>query len=207
MRTLAAFLVIAGVAQGQDKPAPDHEELTPEKAMEMLKEVQELMARSEELLHDSSRGKAMETEEAILKRIHELLKDDPSVAQKMTIEKIEKLMEKSQGSQKDAIERMAEVIRKVKAQGGGSGPDGSQPKLGQKPVQNPGSPAPAPYDPNRTGDAINRFRSRGDMGRWGDLPARLREAILSGKRSIDDFPPEFQQVLKEYFKAMTGEDK
>ena len=121
MRTLVAFLAIAGVAQGQDKPAPDHEELTPEKAMVMLKEVQDLMARSEELLHDSSRGKAMETEEMILKRIHELLKDDPSVAQKMTLEKIEKLMEKSQGSQKDAIERMAEVIRKVKAQGGSGG--------------------------------------------------------------------------------------
>jgi hypothetical protein len=113
----AAFLLVAGAAYAQDKPAPkdDHEDLTPEKAMELLKEVQSLMLKSEDLLNDSSRGKAVETEDAILKRVNELLKDDPSAAQKKTLEKIEKLMSKSEGSQKDAIERMAEIIRKAKS--------------------------------------------------------------------------------------------
>lgn len=111
----AAFLALSGLAQ--DKPAPkeEHEDLTPQKAIEMLKEVQSLMNRSEDLLSDSSRGKSVETEEAILKRINELLKDDPAAAQKKALEKIEKLMSKSEGSQKDAIERMAEVIRKAKS--------------------------------------------------------------------------------------------
>ena len=115
--TAAAFLLIAGAAYGQDKPAPkeDHEDLTPEKALEMLKEIQGLMVKSEDLLNDSSRGKAVETEDVILKRIHELLKDDPAASQKKTLEKIAKLMEKSEGSQKDAIERMAEIIRKAKS--------------------------------------------------------------------------------------------
>src|SRR5438552_1495653 len=113
----ATFLLLAGVAWAQEKPAPkpDHEDLTPEKAVELLKEVQGLMTLSEDLLNDSSRGKAFETEDAILKRINDLLKDDPSAAQKKALEKIAKLMEKSEGSQKDAIERMAEIIRKAKS--------------------------------------------------------------------------------------------
>ena len=110
----AAFLAIS---LWQEKPAPkeDHEDLTPEKAIEMLKEVQNLMTLSEDLLNDSSRGKAMETEEAIRRRIQDLLKDDPAAAQKSALAKIEKLMSKSEGSQKDAIERMAEIIRKAKS--------------------------------------------------------------------------------------------
>ena len=113
----ATFLLIGGAAFAQDKPAPkeEHEDLTPEKAIELLKEVQSLMTRSEDLLNDSSRGKALETEDAILRRIDDLLKDDPSAAQKKALEKIEKLMAKSEGSQKDAVERMAEIIRKTKS--------------------------------------------------------------------------------------------
>jgi hypothetical protein len=114
----AAFLLIGGAAFAQEKgkPAPkaDEEELTPEKAMELLKEVQSLMLKSEDLLNDSSRGKAVETEEGILKRVNDLLKDDPSAPQKNALEKIAKLMEKSEGTQKDAVERMAEIIRKAK---------------------------------------------------------------------------------------------
>ena len=116
MTLLAAVLLLAGAAF-QDKPAPkdDHEDLTPEKALELLKEVQGLMTRSEDLLNDSARGKSLATEEAILKRIDDLLKDDPAAAQKNALGKIEKLMSTSEGSQKDAIERMAEVIRKAKS--------------------------------------------------------------------------------------------
>jgi hypothetical protein len=29
--------------------------------------------------------------------------------------------------------------------------------------------------------------------------------MLSGKRSLDDFPPEYQQVLKEYMKKLADE--
>src|SRR5215510_4641725 len=107
MTTWMATLVLAALLQ--DKPAPkeDHEDLTPEKAVQMLKDIQGLMTKSEDLLNDSSRGKSVETEDAILKRIHELLKDDPSASQKKTLEKIAKLMEKSEGSQKDAVEKMA----------------------------------------------------------------------------------------------------
>jgi ElaB/YqjD/DUF883 family membrane-anchored ribosome-binding protein len=116
MTTWMAAAVLA-LSALQEKPAPkeDHEDLTPQKAIELLKEVQNLMTLSEDLLNDSSRGKAMETEEAIRKRIHDLLKDDPAAAQKSALQKIERLMTKSEGSQKDAVERMAEIIRKAKS--------------------------------------------------------------------------------------------
>jgi hypothetical protein len=114
----AAFLSLASAAWAQDPPAPkkeEHEDLTPGKAIELLKEVQTLMTLSEDLLNDSSRGKAVETEEAIRRRITELLKEDPAAAQRSALEKIERLMSKSEGSQKDAVERMAELIRKAKS--------------------------------------------------------------------------------------------
>jgi hypothetical protein len=71
--------------------------------------------------------------------------------------------------------------------------------------QQPSNPATSPYDPNRN-DPANVFRSKGDRsGRWGDLPPRIREAMFSGKRDLDDFPPEYQQLLKEYFQGLLGE--
>jgi hypothetical protein len=35
----------------------------------------------------------------------------------------------------------------------------------------------------------------------------VRERALFGKRDIDDYPPEFQQFLKEYYKKIAEEDK
>jgi hypothetical protein len=43
-------------------------------------------------------------------------------------------------------------------------------------------------------------------GNWGNLPPRLREAMMTGKRAIDDFPAEYQQILKEYMRKL-AEDK
>lgn len=102
---------------GHDEPPEDEDELTPEKALAMLKEVNGLMTKSEELLHDSSKGKALATEAEIAKKLKELLKEEPNPEnlQKQIVEKIAKLMQKSEGSQKDAIERMAEIIRKAKS--------------------------------------------------------------------------------------------
>ena len=33
----------------------------------------------------------------------------------------------------------------------------------------------------------------------------VREPILNGKRDLDDYPPEFQQLLKEYFEKLIGD--
>lgn len=121
---LGAALVGPGFAQEappapkKAPPAPEDEELTPEKAMALLRETHELMQLAEELLNGSAQGKALETEEALLARLKELLKEEPlgdaEGAQKKAIEKVERLMKKSEGSQKGALERLAEIIRKAK---------------------------------------------------------------------------------------------
>ena len=233
-KLLTAFLLLIGLgspvfaqdkpekpekSEKQDKPpaAPKEEaELSIEEAMKMLKEVGKLMETAEELLNDASRGKALESEEKILERIKELLKEDskenPAEAQKKILEQIQKLMKGSEKKQGQSADKMGEVIRRVKAAQGQGQPQPGQPQQPQqqkpqsmKPDQ-PQSPADKPYDPNRNGDPINKFRSKGERtGRWGDLPARLREAMLSGKRQIDDYPPEFRQVLMEYMKKLADE--
>ena len=216
---IATLALVFGLSLQDKPPAPKEEaELTIEEALKMLKDVGTLMEAAEELLNSAAHGKALETEKELLERIEKLLKEDPkenpAEAQKKILEKIQKLMGKSEKSQGQSAEKMGEVIRRVKAAQGQGQPQPGQPQPGQpqqkpqsgRPDQ-PQSPADKPYDPNRTGEPINKFRSKGDRtGRWGDLPARVREAMLSGKRAIDDFPAEYQQVLKEYMKRL-AEDK
>lgn len=204
----------------QDRPpaGPKEEpELTLEEAMKMLKECGKLMESAEELLNDASRGKALETEKELMDRIDKLLKEDskenPAESQKKVLEKIQKLMQKSEKSQGDSADKLGEVIRRVKAQQGQGQPQPQQgppqqqqPKPGSMKPDQPQNPADKPYDPNRNGEPINKFRSKGDRtGRWGDLPPRLREAMLNSKRSSDDYPAEYQQVLKEYMKRLADE--
>ena len=213
--TIALILALGFPAFAQDKPPanPKEEaELSIEEAMKMLKEVGGLMDTAEELLNSASRGKSLETEKELLKRIDELLKEDPkenpAEAQKKVLEKIQKLMGKSEKSQGQSADKLGEVIRRVKAaqQGPGQPQQPQQPKPQSGKPDQPSNPADKPYDPNRNGEPINKFRSKGDRtGRWGDLPARVREAMLSGKRAIDDFPAEYQQVLKEYMKRLADE--
>lgn len=200
-------------------PAQEEKDLTPEEALKILKECGKLMEEAETLLNDSSRGKALGSEKETLERINKLLGTppaNPEDEQKKVLEKIEKLMGKSGKAQGETVDKLGDVIRRVRSQQGqGQGdPQQGPPQQGQpqdqmqKPQssQNPQNPATSPYDPNRNGDPINKFRSRGDRtGRWGDLPARVREAMLNGKRDLDDFPPEYQQLLKEYFKSLSGD--
>lgn len=123
---VAALILAVGVpawAQGGDEPFrpgqenEEDEDLTPEKAMELLKESQDLMLKAEEMLNDSSRGKALETEQKLLKKLEELLKDekDPSLARKKILEKIDKLMDKAQKRQQGAVDKLSEIIRKARA--------------------------------------------------------------------------------------------
>ena len=211
-------LALALLVQNPPPAPPEEKELTPEEAIQILKDCQKLMEEAEGLLNDSSRGKALGAEKETIERVNKLLGTppaDPAAEQKKILEKIEKLMGKSQKSQGDTVDKLGDVIRRVRSQQGQGqgdpqqGPPQPQPQDQQQQPQsskNPQNPAAAPYDPNRNNDPINKFRSHGDRsGRWGDLPPRLREAMLSGKRDLDDFPPEYQQLLKEYFKSLSGE--
>jgi len=218
-------LAAAGLAGAQDAPKPpapqerpggpeEEEELTPEKAMQLLKESRDLMGKSEELLLDSSRGKSLEAEKAALERLKKLLEEekDPSAAQKQILEKIKKLLEKTGKSQDQTIQKINEIIRKARSSSSSSSQKQQQQQQQQQQQTNrpqqPSSPAQRPYDPNRNNDPVNKFRSRGDRtSRWGDLPPRLREAMFSSRRDLDEYPPEFQEVIKEYMKRLAEEEK
>lgn len=209
---LAALMALGAPAQDEKfKPDREEKELTPEEAMRLLKEAQELMLRTEELLNDSSRGKALETEAELLRKLEELSKDNPKV-----LELIRRMIQKTEKKQEDTLKKLEDIIRRAKSSSSSSSsqqqqdPKNQKPKDGrqQKP-KNGDQNAQNPYDPNRT-DPPSKFRSEADRtGHWGDLPARLREEILHGKRDIDQYPPEFQEMIKEYMREIQrqGRDK
>jgi hypothetical protein len=227
----SSFILWAGLALAQAQPekpgrgdnfrpeGPTEDgNLTPERTIELLKEVLDLQRLSSDLLNASAQGKALETEEPLLATLDDLLKIDPKVtpedAQKRILEKIERLMGKTESNQKNAVDKMAEVLRKARTPPGKSDPSpkGNENNPDQDGrthrFQRPSQSALRPYAPERDSDPIEKFSSRGARtGRWGDLPARLRESIINGKRSLDDFPPEFQQLLKEYFQTLTNENR
>lgn len=94
--------------------APEEDELTPAQAMELLEDAHRMMGKAEELLNDSSRGKALETEKELLARLERELKDEPGALQKRILEKVGKLVEKAEKKEKDAIEKINEIIKKAK---------------------------------------------------------------------------------------------
>jgi hypothetical protein len=55
---------------------------------------------------------------------------------------------------------------------------------------------------------VNKFRSEADRrGRWGDLPGRARDPILHDPHAWEDFPAEYQEMLKEYQKRLAEEEE
>ena len=120
--TSAFIFSLGAVCWAQDEPKSDpkneqddEDQLTPEQAMEMLKDIQGMMSKAEELLNDSSRGKALATEEELIKKLEKEFKDDPSALQKQILEKVKKLNERTEKKQKDAVDKLAELIKKAKS--------------------------------------------------------------------------------------------
>ena len=119
-----AFLFAAAVpfsyAQEGEKEAPpgaeeaDEDELTPAQAMELLEDAHLMMEKAELLLNDSSRGKALETQKDLMERLQRELKDEPGALQKRILEKVGKLVEKAEKKEKDAVDKLGEIIKKAK---------------------------------------------------------------------------------------------
>jgi hypothetical protein len=118
---LFAIAVPYAYAQEGEKEAPkgtepqeDEDELTPAQAMELLEDAHRMMGKAEELLNDSSRGKALETEKALMERLQRELKDEPDAMQQRILAKVGKLVEKAEKKEKDAAEKLNEIIKKAK---------------------------------------------------------------------------------------------
>lgn len=217
-----SMILCCGSLSAQDEPknekpspAEEEDELTPEQAVKSLDEIRELMMKSEELLHLSSNGKeAIEKQKDLLAKIDELLKETEK-NQKSTMEKIGKLMEKSEGEQKDTIDKLTLLIKKAKeAQGNGQPQPQPQPgdpqekdQQGQpKPKDKSGNPATKPYDPSKTEQAEALKKMLEGSLRWGDLPQKMRDQILMGEMDIEKFPPEYRDILENFFKELMKEN-
>ena len=103
-----------GAPPGTEPQEEEEDELTPAQAMELLEDAHRMMGKAEELLNDSSRGKAIETEKALMERLQRELKDEPGALQKRILEKVGKLVEKAEKKEKDAAEKLNEIIKKAK---------------------------------------------------------------------------------------------
>ena len=44
------------------------------------------------------------------------------------------------------------------------------------------------------------------FGIWGILPPRIREALNHDARALDDFPAEYQEIIKQYHKVISEEE-
>ncbi len=71
----------------------------------------------------------------------------------------------------------------------------------------PGDPATSPYNPNRT-DPPSVFKDMASRtARWGDLPPKVRDAVMKDRNGIDDFPPEWREKIKQYYKSFEDLNK
>ena len=103
--TAALAIALAGPAWAQETPEDD--ELTPAAAMELLKEAHELMGKAEELLNDSSRGKALETEKDLLAKLEREFKDIPAGEIMKKIGRVVEKAEKREQRKREKAERPA----------------------------------------------------------------------------------------------------
>ena len=79
-----------------------------------ISKIHGLMERAEEHLNDSSRGEALATEAEVMKKIDALLKDEgPEAAQKSILQKIEKLLKRTEKKQGKSIDKINELLRRL----------------------------------------------------------------------------------------------
>lgn len=97
-----------------EDPQEEDDALTPEQAMQVLREIQDLMRTAAELLNDSARGKAIEADKDVIERLEKLLKEDKETLQKSVVQKIERLMRKAELREKQVIEKLQDLIKRAR---------------------------------------------------------------------------------------------
>jgi hypothetical protein len=174
----AALGIFAGPAFAQDQD----DQLTPERALELLEEAQSLMRQAEEQLNQSSGS--LKSGQGVLERIEKLVKEAEST-ERGAADKLEELIRKARKAEGPARESKEPGDRRDPSQ---ARPD--QSKQGAK----------RGYDPRRA-DEPSKFRSsNAQSGSWGNLPPDVRRAMLSAGK--EEVPPEFQELWKRYFEEL-----
>jgi hypothetical protein len=153
------LFILAGLAL----ISPQEDELTPAQTLELLQEAHRLMGKAEELLNDSSRGRRL-------------------------LETIEKLVGKAEKSEKDAADKLGEILRKARSAAR---------------QDSPSQPAKQPRGRAKAVDEPSKFQSPATKsGSWGHLPPDVRRAMLAASR--EEVPPEFLEAWKKYVESFSG---
>lgn len=188
-----------------------NKELKPESVPEevdvlgLLKQVQEKMTEAADGLSKASVWKAIEKQKQVPSDINEVIK-----RQKEALEQLNKSLQDTKKKQQEAIDNINKLIkaaRQVQQQDQSrSNPDKQKPqaKPKEQPKQKPGEPATQPYEATAQPPGAGRHTS-GTSDRWGNLPPKLREAIILSKP--EEFTMEYQQWLERYFKILAEEYK
>ena len=186
------------------KPEPVPEEVD---VLSLLKQIQEKMTDAADDLSKASVWKASENQGQTVTDINEVIK-----RQKEALEQLNKSLQDTKKKQQDAIDNINKLIKAARqAQQQGEGqqnqpqPNAQQPqKSKEQPKQKPGEPAQKPYEATAQPPGTGRHTG-GTTDRWGNLPPKLRDAIILSKS--EEFTLEYQQWLERYFKILAGEQK
>lgn len=205
---LLAGLLTAGLAAGQETPAPPGGGKGKD-PVQMLKEIEQDMSKVEDLLLRAQAGQTSGTQAAGEARA--------------VVAKIEKLLAEAMKGETaiiDSLDDLIKEIRKRQKQKRG----GKSSKLNKNKKQRPEGEKKDPrFDnqPRRDQDNPRRKRDRMDQkktdrkppqgkrkkvdqpdrkGVWGQLPDKLFRLLTNRGQAV--FPPEFREYMERYFKRL-----
>ena len=176
-----------------------------------LREVEGLMAK---LTWD---GEIASGQEQVLQEIDKLL-DDAGKEQKQVLSDIDRLIDMAQkqcksGNFSQQSLGQSSSQQKPQQQSPQQNPDSSQSEGEQKPENQQGTgqqESPQKSEQESGGRKPNdpspeKSWNEDVNGRWGSLPPKLQELIRQGDPS--KFPPQYREMLEEYYKRLSDREK
>ena len=136
---------------------------------------------------------------AIRRATRQMLAAQRLLAQRQTARETQSL----QAAVSDELQRLIadlETSSTAKASGGGSPSDPPQEQTGNSGAANGETP------PSGTEPDIGKPQAStktGDAKIWGHLPQRLRQRMRTA--GVEEFLPQYEQMLEEYYRRLSGE--
>jgi len=150
-------------------------------------------------------GAAAQEDELTPAQVKELLKDAQRMMGQAEALLHERSVEKAEKREKDAADKLDEVIKKARSS---AARDRQSPQARKQPAgknAQPRNSATRSDDPKRA-DEPSKFKSVATKtGTWGRLPPEVRRAMLAASK--EEVPPEFQELWKRYFESLEKSGK
>lgn len=178
---------------------------------EVMKEIEERMSDAAEALSQATVWRAIQAQGQAQAGLDQTLKK-----QQEAMKRLNKLFRRTKDDQNEAIAKVNRLIKlardmQISSQQSQSQQPGQpqqqrpkkQPQQMQTSPKKPSQPAVKPYQAKGS-SSPNSGKHSGDVTRrWGELPPKLREAILQSKNEA--FLLGYMERLKRYFKILAEE--